>query len=148
MRSLIYLRPPRIAMGLLAGAVVVHLAVPLTLLPSSMMAGVGAGLAGFLVMLRGWWLFKKLETAICPTAETAVLITHDVYALTRNPMYLGMILMLLGCAICTGSLPFYGVTAIYFLLINQVFCPYEERDLLDGYGVEYAEYKSRVRRWL
>jgi len=135
-------------MGLLAVAMVVHLAMPLTLLPSSMMVGVGVGLAGFLVMLRGWWMFKRHETAICPTAETAVLITHDVYALTRNPMYLGMILMLLGCAICAGSLPFYGVAVIYFLVINQVFCPYEERDLSGGFGTEYAEYKNRVPRWL
>jgi len=148
MQPLIYFRPPRIALGLLAFATLMHLAVPLIKLPTSLVLGVGAGIVGFLVMLRGWWLFKRHETAICPTVETAVLITQDVYAVTRNPMYLGMILMLLSCAIITGSLPFYGAVFIYFLVINQVFCPYEEHKLLNSFGAEYADYKNQVRRWL
>jgi len=49
---------------------------------------------GFGIMMRAWWLFRQHQTAICPTAETTLLITDDIHAFTRNPMYLGMVLML------------------------------------------------------
>ena len=87
-------------------------------------------------------------TAICPTAETTALITDDVYRLTRNPMYLGIVLMLLGIALATGSLPCYLASLAFFLIIDVVFCPYEERKLEQAFGSDYARYVGAVRRWL
>ena len=55
--------------------------------------------------------------------------------------------MLLGIALLAGSWLFYIVTAIYALILNNVFCRYEENDLLRQYGEDYAEYVTRVRRW-
>jgi len=99
-------------------------------------------------MLRGWWLFRRNDTAICPTAAATRLITSDIYRLTRNPMYLGIVLMLLGVAIATGSLPCHVATLAFFLVIDFVFCPFEEARLDELFGADYVRYRRAVRRWL
>ena len=148
-RMLTY-RPPRIALTLLLSAGVLHIATPAIWpdLPASGAAGALVALLGFGIMLRAWWLFRTQETAICPTATTTVLITRDVYRLTRNPMYLGILLMLLGAALATGSLPCYLAALAFFLIIDFVFCPYEESRLATSFGGTYASYRRSVRRWL
>jgi protein-S-isoprenylcysteine O-methyltransferase Ste14 len=146
--QLLEFRPPRIAMLLMIIAIAVHWLIPISILPSSLTVAALAGVTGFSLMLRAWWLFKVGETAICPTAETTMLITHDVFTVSRNPMYLGMVLMLVGCAIYAGTLPFYLMAALYFAIINIVFCPYEEQNLQKKFGEEFLVYKRSVRRWL
>jgi protein-S-isoprenylcysteine O-methyltransferase Ste14 len=146
--QLIKYRPPRIAMFLMIIAIAVHWLIPISVLPSSLMVATLAGVTGFSLMLRAWWLFKVSETAICPTAENTVLVTHDVFTISRNPMYLGMVLMLFGCAIYAGTLPFYFMATLYFVIINFAFCPYEEQKLQVSFGQEFLAYKSSVRRWL
>lgn len=143
-------KPPRIAMALLLSAIVLQLAAPsvFPVVPSLPAAGFVAALSGFGIMLRAWWLFRQQATAICPTAKSTALITTDVYRLTRNPMYLGIALMLLGVAMATGSLPCYAATLLFFLIIDFVFCPFEEARLGETFGNEYARYRKAVRRWL
>ena len=149
LRMLAY-RPPRIAATMLVAAALTQIALPLTSLnlPSFLFAGVALGLLGFGIMIRAWWLFRQHETAICPTAETSSFITDDIYALTRNPMYLGMLLIMLGIALLVGSWLFYFTASVYALILNHVFCRYEEQKLLHQYGDLYAAYAARVRRWL
>ena len=148
--TMITFRPPRIAMALLLVATVIHLAIPGSWLQlkSQAIAGLATGILGVALMIRAWWLFRRYQTAICPTAETTSFITSDVYALSRNPMYLGMVLMLLGVALFSGGWPHYVVTVAFGLILNYVFCRFEEQDLLDQYGAQYSEYTTRVRRWL
>lgn len=148
-RMLAY-RPPRIAMTLLATAAALQLVAPRLwpVLPALPASGVVAGLLGCGIMLRAWWLFRARATAICPTADTTTLITDDVYRLTRNPMYLGIALMLLGIGLGTGSLPCYLASLAFVLIIDAVFCPYEERKLEQAFGADYSRYRDSVRRWL
>ena len=115
---------------------------------TSSVLAVCAGVAGFTVMIWAWWLFQKAETAICPTADSQVLVTSGVYRLTRNPMYLGMVLMMAGVALWFGTLPYYLVVVLYFLVINEAFCPFEEERLVATFGKEYFEYQREVRRWI
>jgi protein-S-isoprenylcysteine O-methyltransferase Ste14 len=143
-------RPPRIALALLLGAAIVHAILPASAagLPPLPAGGAILGLLGGGIMLRAWWLFKKHVTPICPTATTTTLVTDDVYRLTRNPMYLGIVLMLLGTALATGGLAFYVAALAFFLIIDSVFCPFEETALSRGCGERYANYAAQVRRWL
>ena len=143
-------RPPRIAIVLLASASVLQLGVPVWSLnaPILAIAGVALIIAGFSIMIRAWWLFRTADTAICPTATTTSFITHDIYSVTRNPMYLGMILMLCGIAALVGSWYFYIAAGAYALILNHVFCPFEERKLAAQFGDDYAAYAAKVRRWL
>jgi protein-S-isoprenylcysteine O-methyltransferase Ste14 len=143
-------RPPRIAFSLLLGAAAIQVfLLPATfVLPSSPAGGAALGLLGASIMLRAWWLFKKCKTAICPTAAATSLITNDVYRLTRNPMYMGIVLILLGVALASGGPAFYLAALLFFLIIDAVFCPFEEHALQRAFGRRYAEYAGSVRRWL
>lgn len=148
-RMLAY-RPPRIAMSLLLAAAALQFAAPSLWpeLPALPAGGLALGALGFGIMLRAWWLFRVHATAICPTATTTSLVTNDVYRLTRNPMYLGIALMLLGVALASGSLPCYLASLAFVLIIDAAFCPYEERKLEQAFGADYSRYRASVRRWL
>ncbi|HSD68590.1 MAG TPA: methyltransferase [Woeseiaceae bacterium] len=98
------------------------------------------------MMPSGKAIFRKI--AICPTAATASLVTNGVYSLTRNPMYLGMLIMLAGAAVFMGTLPFYAATAVLFVVLDRGFCRYEEAKLAGVFGQPYRDYKGKVRRWI
>lgn len=134
-------------MTLLAVAAIIHFLVPLMVLPPLRLAAALVGTTGFLVMLRAWWLFRAAGTPICPTDRATTLITGDVFALTRNPMYLGMVMMVLAIALFSGALSFYAAALVLFLVFDLVFCPFEERRL-DSAFVDFDAYSSRVRRWI
>ena len=143
-------KPPRIAFALLLGAAGWQLLLPslAVSLPPVPAGGALLGLLGCGIMLRAWWLFRRHATAICPTATTTRLITDDVYRLTRNPMYLGIVLMLLGVAVAAGGIAFYLAALVFYLIIDTVFCPFEEDKLRRAFGASYRAYSARVRRWL
>ena len=143
-------RPPRIAMSLLILAAFAELVAPTSWgeLPSFPATAAGIGLAGLGLVIRAWWLFKMQSTAICPTAETTVLITNDVYRLTRNPMYLGIVMMLLGVGLYAANISYFIAAGAFFSIINHAFCPFEEAKLRSVFANEYAAYMKEVRRWL
>ena len=148
MHHFIDYRPPRIAFSLVLIALVTSAVLPLPLHTSLPLAATLTGVIGFSLMLRGWWLFKQVGTAICPTATASALVTHDVFSVSRNPMYLGIFLMVCALGILTGSAPFYAAAAAYWVVMDRAFCPYEEQKSLQEFGDEFATYAQRVRRWL
>lgn len=143
-------RPPRIAM------VLVLLAAAAQIVPPGHWGATGSypaaaattGIVGFMLMIRAWWLFRVRQNAICPTADTTVLITDDVYRVTRNPMYLGILGMIVGVGLMAGSVFYFLGAAVFFLIIDRSFCPYEERKLRRLFGPEFERYASKVRRWV
>jgi protein-S-isoprenylcysteine O-methyltransferase Ste14 len=143
-------RPPRIAVALLVGAAIAHALLSLVIsgLPQAPVAGAIVALLGCVIMLRAWWLFRRCATPICPTAATTTLITGDIYGLTRNPMYLGIVLMLTGVALAAGGVAFYLAALAFYLIIDAVFCPFEEEKLRRTFGTRFTDYQARVRRWL
>ena len=148
--NIIDYRPPRIAMSLTVMAALAHWLLPgmETNLFNNRVPGLITGVTGFSIMMRGWWLFRINQTAICPTAPATFLVTGGIYRFTRNPMYLGICLMLFGLAMYTGGLPFYLTAVLFFLIINTYFCPYEENKLTDAFGDQYQNYQRSVRRWI
>lgn len=148
MHRLIEHRPPRIAMGFVLIAIAAHVLAPLPLHPALPATAIITAAAGFLIMIRAWWLFRIAATAICPTATSTSLLTHDIYSVSRNPMYLGIILMLAALALALGTAPFYLAVTGFAIVMNQVFCPYEERKALAEFGDRYQAYAQSVRRWL
>ena len=144
---LVVLRPPRIAMSLVAAAAALHLAFPWVILPPSVVGGLLLAGVGFALMMRAWWLFRRARTPICPTHDATTLLTGDVYGITRNPMYLGIVLMVSAIAISFGTVPFYAAGVVLFAILNFVFCPFEENRLRAAYP-DYDAYAARVRRWV
>lgn len=147
-QRLLEIRPPRIAMFLAGTAVMAHAVAPQPALTTIAAPAAITGGLGFTVMIRAWWLFRKAGTAICPTEMSTALIEHDVFAVSRNPMYLGIIMMLAAPALMFGSIPFYAAAVAFAVIIDRVFCPYEESKLEAEFGARYRSYRSRVRRWL
>jgi protein-S-isoprenylcysteine O-methyltransferase Ste14 len=148
MHNFIEYRPPRIAMSFVLLALAANAFVPLPMHTSLPYAAALTGLIGFWLMIRAWWLFRSVGTAICPTESSTTLVTNGVFSITRNPMYLGLFLMLLGLAMGTGSAPFYVAAAGYGVVMDRVFCPYEERKSVAEFGEDYLDYVRNVRRWL
>ena len=148
--TLIRFRPPRIAMFLLGVAALLHWMTPLgqvTIVPSAWL-GIGTAVAGFAIMIHGWWQFRRDDVAICPTAATNKLLTDGIYRVTRNPMYLGILMMLAGIGIWFGTLPFALATIGWWVVIRFAFCPYEERKLEQTFGGDYRRYRAHVSRWI
>lgn len=147
---LVEYRPPRIAITLFAVATSFHLLLPVSWSVNYSAAYLSGAMvsAGFAIMMLAWWQFRGRKVAICPTAKTDHLIMDGVYRFTRNPMYLGMLLMLAGVAFFFGTLPFIAAAAVYFVIIDRWFCRFEEEKLIAAFGHDYEKYRSRVRRWI
>ncbi len=142
-------RPPRMALLLVTVATALAFIVGESLPAHSPnpVAALIVALSGFAIMIRAWWLFKTMDTAICPTARASVLITSDVYARTRNPMYLGMIAMMIGVALLTGSVFHYAAALGFFAIIDHSFCRFEEAQLERSFGSDFRKYAAKTRRW-
>jgi protein-S-isoprenylcysteine O-methyltransferase Ste14 len=148
--NIIDMRPPQIAIGLTLIAATLHrsLHIGKSIRFPCPPAGAVIGTAGFFLMIWAWLLFKKRNVAICPKAKTTSMITRGPYRFSRNPMYLGMVSMMLGLALYVGTLPFYLSAVGYFGVLNFVFIAFEEDKLAKAFGAEYMQYRRRVRRWI
>lgn len=108
---------------------------------------IGIGLAFDLVSVAA---FLKARTTVTPLApeKASSLVTGGLYRFTRNPMYLGMLLILTGIAILL-AVPGNIVWLAMFVAYITVFQIKPEEALLERkFGEEYRTYRSRVRRWL
>jgi protein-S-isoprenylcysteine O-methyltransferase Ste14 len=92
--------------------------------------------------------FRKARTGFQLRGGGADLVTSGPFRFSRNPMYLGMLLWLLGLAVLLGSLIAFVFPALLFLLANFYAVPLEERAMAETFGERYAAYRRRVRRWL
>ncbi len=106
------------------------------------------GLCGFALTASSALYFKKSATAIRPFETSTALVKGGPYRFTRNPMYLGMVLILIGTAIYLGSLTPWFVIPVFFLIIQECFIKHEEPFLENIFGKEYQDYKCKVRRWI
>lgn len=100
--------------------------------------------------LAGWGagLFRKLGTPVIPFDKSTVLVTQGPYRFTRNPMYLGMVVVLVGVWLLLGSASPALVVPLFWLVIEFRFVRAEEAFMEALFGSEYLDYKRRVRRWL
>ena len=105
--------------------------------------------AGFVIGISGVATFRKAKTTVNPLKPHASsLVTRGVYSISRNPMYLGGLIMLLGWALFLSNALAFLFLPVYFLYINRFQIAPEERILTALFGQKYAAYQVRVRRWL
>jgi protein-S-isoprenylcysteine O-methyltransferase Ste14 len=76
------------------------------------------------------------------------LVTRRPYSYSRNPIYLGFLLIALGTATILSSFSAFIAPIIFFLVVNTIIIPFEENRLQKNFGIEYERYKASVRRWL
>jgi len=92
--------------------------------------------------------FKKTGTTVKPFEESTTLITTGVFRISRHPMYVGMVLILIGIAVLMGALTPYVVIPVFVILMEIVFIRIEERMLEEKFGKAWSAYKEKVRRWI
>ena len=93
-------------------------------------------------------LFRRAGTEINPTSTmNRALVTSGPYRFTRNPMYLGLVVLTLGVAIWIGSWPYFVAPVAMFATANWAHIPFEEAKMRRQFGAAYDSYVQRVRRW-
>ena len=113
-------------------------------------------LAGLLFVLAGVFAFPafaafgRAHTTINPVRVDAAtaLVTGGIYRITRNPMYVGMLLLLLAWAVALAAPWALLGPAVFVGWITQLQIAPEERALEAAFGAPYAAYRARVRRWI
>ena len=92
--------------------------------------------------------FKRAGTTVKPFDEPAALVTTGAFRVSRNPMYLGFVLILGGIALLLGSFSPWVVVAVFAVAMDRLFIRHEERALEQRFGAAWSEYRAKVRRWL
>jgi protein-S-isoprenylcysteine O-methyltransferase Ste14 len=91
---------------------------------------------------------KQYRTTVKPFERPAALVTTSVYRMSRNPMYLGFTLILLGVALLLGSLSAIFIIPPFVVVMEVVFVQREERMVNATFGPAWLAYRAKVRRWL
>ena len=94
--------------------------------------------------------FKKAKTTVDPRVpqQTSSLVNSGIYKLSRNPMYLGFLLMLIALAIYLSKIYAFLFLPLFIIYMNRFQILPEERFMKNMFGEEYASYLSKVRRWI
>jgi protein-S-isoprenylcysteine O-methyltransferase Ste14 len=119
-------------------------------IPFQWFAGLIMGLCGIAVCALGVREFKRARTTVNPTKpqSSSALVKSRIYRRTRNPMYLGFLLILMGLAILAANLVAFLTLPAFVLYLNQFQIKPEERALTSLFGDEFKAYRSSVRRWI
>lgn len=141
--------PPTLLLVGLIAQTVVHVAFPMVRLldwPWTLV-GVAPVMAGMAVMILGDLQFKRVGTPVRPGSPSTALVTDGVFAYSRNPMYVGMVLVLCGVAMMLGTTSPLLVPPVIGRVLSARFIRWEEAALHERFGQDYEEYARRVSRW-
>lgn len=112
-------------------------------------------IAGFIIISVGIFLlifaigvFMARKTTVMPTRAPDKLVTDGIYRITRNPMYVGMLLILAGFPLMMDTLSGLVCPVLFFFIMDCTVIPREEKVVEGVFGEAYLKYKSRTRRWV
>ncbi len=104
--------------------------------------------AGMVMMLWTVWLMFWRKTTLNPYGKPQRLLSEGPFRISRNPLYVAMLVVYLGGGIVWGSYWFVLLLPLLVLLLQLGIIRHEERLLLLHFGDDYAKYCKKVRRWL
>ena len=107
-------------------------------------------LVGLGICALGVVAFRQARTTVNPLAPelASALVVAGIYRYTRNPMYLGFLILLLGWAVFLENVAAFLVLPLFVLYMNRFQIEPEERALEALFGQEFVDYKQSVRRWI
>lgn len=123
---------------------------PSSNLPAPLSQGVGMALIGLGILL-GYWAVRSLESGgASPDAflPPAALVTEGPFRFSRNPIYLGFVMIYAGLGALLNSLWIVLLTPVVVIGLTQAIIVPDERLLDSRFGDEFNTYRERVRRWL
>ena len=142
--------PPIVALMFIIMAYFFGRLVPLPFSTPAMLRYLGLGLTflGFVLGIGALIEFRRGRTTLDPHGSVNQLVTSGIYRFTRNPIYLGFLLLVIGLPLNSGL--YWGIVLapFYVLVMNRLIIQHEEAYLGRKFGKTYTGYLSRVRRWL
>ena len=117
----------------------------------STVLGLGAAALGLVIAASGMWEFTRAGTTVDPhrPEDASALVDGGIYRLTRNPMYVGLTLLLVGWGIgLRAPLLAAAGPAVFMVIITRLQIVPEERILRERFGAAYDVFCERTRRWL
>jgi len=106
--------------------------------------------AGVCVAILGVTSFRRARTTLNPLRpeKSSALVMSGIYRYTRNPMYLGLLLVLVGWSFFLANALAFVFLPVFILYMNRFQIQPEERVLVSLFGQQFTAYQSKVRRWL
>ena len=142
-------QPPAVTMFVVLSAWLVHsLLGPWKTIVSVPVLGGALAILGFSFMIWARLIFTSRNTTLFVGKQSSQLVRDGPFQLSRNPMYVGVVVFLVGLALWVGTGPFYMAVPVTFLTLNFFHIPREEGMLRDVFGERYLAYAKEVRRWL
>ncbi len=150
----VLISPPVLYLGALALGFGLDAALPIRFAPSGLDDTLQYGVGGALIVIAATLAatavmrFKRAGTNVPTYRPTTALVTHGVYALSRNPIYVALSLLIAGIAVTTDRVWLLILLAPALLVMRYGVIAREERYLERKFGDAYRTYKARVRRWI
>lgn len=143
-------KPPAYVAAALVAMPAVHVLFPVArilVFPWNLL-GVAPVLLGGALVACALRQFAARKTTPEPFGVSSALVTDGVFRLSRNPIYLGIVVMVSGAAVLLGSASPWLVAGLLAVMLDVAFIRREERKLDELFGDDYRRYRSRVRRWV
>ena len=142
--------PPIVVLMFIVIAYFLGRFVPLPFVAPPFLRSIGLLLSflGFLLGVGALMAFRRARTTVDPHGSVRQMVTSGIYRFTRNPIYLGFLLIVIGLPLNSGLYWGIIVAPFYILLMNRLVIQHEEAYLERKFKGDYVNYKSRVRRWL
>ena len=145
--------PPLHVIVCLIGSFLLAFVVP----QANFLHGIGYQIVGAICVVLGLVLsdsqFRRFivldKTELNPRAEThRVLMTNGLYRFSRNPLYLGMVIAIIGFVLLSSNVIAFIFPIVFVLNLQMNIIPFEERSLTATFGEQYLAYKATVPRWM
>jgi protein-S-isoprenylcysteine O-methyltransferase Ste14 len=119
-------------------------------IPGRIIMASAVSLVGIALILAGAVAFRVAKTTVNPMqpGKTSSIVTRGVYKISRNPMYVGFLLILLSWAVFLSNIFSFAMLPVFVWYMNRFQIIPEEQALLAKFGTEYITYTKNVRRWL
>jgi protein-S-isoprenylcysteine O-methyltransferase Ste14 len=142
--------PPLIYLAFFAVGMYVQRIAPRPLVPAGEGRAVAVMLAAAWAVLHTWTVlcFHRVHTSVIPVRPTMALVVKGPFRLTRNPLYVGMVLLYAAASLWLNALWPLVLLLPLIVIIQTYAIAREERYLERKFGTAYVEYRRRVRRWI
>tara|TARA_A200000113_G_scaffold47072_1_gene38493 strand:- start:260 stop:694 length:435 start_codon:yes stop_codon:yes gene_type:complete len=139
--------PPVILLASIVLQIILLFSFPISVDLSSLL-GLILILSGISLVFVSFRFMRKMKTTFIPDGTPEVLISSGPFKFSRNPIYLGMLTVLVGVAFLMSSLSAIIIALVFGIIINFTWIAHEEKKLHELFSEDWKNYSSKVRRWI
>ena len=139
--------PPVILLASIVLQIILLFSFPISVDLSSLL-GLILILSGISLVFVSIRFMRKMKTTFIPDGTPEVLISSCPFKFSRNPIYLGMLTVLVGVAFLMSSLSAIIIAFVFGIIINFTWIAHEEKKLHELFSEDWENYSSKVRRWI